>query len=309
MTMTSSLAPTDGAEAAFLAHRPRAFAVAYRMLGSVAEAEDIVQEAWLRWQGADHAHIASPEAFIVTTTSRLAIDHLRKASTRRETYVGPWLPEPLVTEGTQSPVTPEEQMELADDISMALLHLLERLSPDERAAFLLFEAFDYSHAEIAQLIGKSEAACRQMLSRARKRIQAEHPRFNTGAREHARLTELFQQAMMDGDPEAILDCMKEDAVFYSDGGGKVAAALNPIYGREKITRFWLGVMRKFEQRTTSRAALINGLPGVLLTDGETLHSAVSLRIEDGRIAALYVQRNPEKLADILRQTGLKPLSG
>ena len=302
-------APSSNAETAFLTHRPRAFAVAYRMLGSVAEAEDIVQEAWLRWQGADHAHIASPEAFIVTTTSRLAIDHLRKASTRRETYVGPWLPEPLVTEGTQSPITPEEQMELADDISMALLHLLERLSPDERAAFLLFEAFDYSHAEIAQLIGKSEAACRQMLSRARKRIQAEHPRFNTGAREHARLTELFQQAMMDGDPEAILACMKEDAVFYSDGGGKVAAALNPIYGREKITRFWLGVMRKFEQRTTSRAALINGLPGVLLTDGETLHSAVSLRIEDGRIAALYVQRNPEKLADILRQTGLKPLSG
>ena len=307
MTLVPS-SGTDKAETAFLAHRGRAFAVAYRMLGSVAEAEDVVQEAWLRWRGADHAHIASPEAFIVTTASRLAIDHLRKASTRRETYIGPWLPEPLATDGMESPVTPEERMELADDVSMALLHLLERLSPEERAAFLLHEAFDYSHAEIANLIGKSEAACRQMLSRARKRIQAERPRFDTDASEHARLTELFQQALMDADPEAILACMKEDAVFYSDGGGRVAAALNPVYGREKIMRFWLGILRKAEGRIVSRPAWINGLPGYLLTDGETLHSAVSLRIEGGGIAALYVQRNPDKLASILRHTGLRPVS-
>ncbi|MGX1198595.1 sigma-70 family RNA polymerase sigma factor [Parvibaculum sp. MBR-TMA-1.3b-4.2] len=300
-------APASDAETAFLTHRPRAFAVAYRMLGSIAEAEDVVQEAWLRWQGADRAHVASPEAFIVTTTSRLAIDHLRKASTRRETYVGPWLPEPMVTGDAESPATPQERLELADDISMALLHLLERLSPEERAAFLLHEAFDYSHAEIANLIGKSEAACRQMLSRARKRVQAERPRFNTEAREHARLTELFQQALMKEDPEAILACMKEDAIFYSDGGGKVAAALNPLYGADKITRFWLGIMRKAEGRITPRPAWLNGLPGYLLTEGDTLHSAVSLRIEDGRIAALYVQRNPDKLADILRWTKLRPL--
>jgi len=299
--------PID-AEALFLRHRPRAFAVAYRMLGSVAEAEDILQEAWLRWQGTDHAQIASPEAFLVTTTSRLAIDHLRKASTRRETYVGPWLPEPMVTDDGQSPATPEERLALADDISMALLHLLERLAPEERAAFLLHEAFDYSHAEIANLIGKSEAACRQMLSRARKRVQSERPRFNAAASEHARLTELFLNALSKGEPEAILACMKEDAVFYSDGGGKVVAALNPIKGADRIMRFWLGIMRKPDYRLFPQPVWLNGLPGCLLTDGETLHSAISLRIEDGRIAALYVQRNPDKLAGILRQTGLRPLS-
>lgn len=293
-------------ETVFLAHRPRAFAVAYRMLGSVAEAEDVVQEAWLRWQGADRSHVASPEAFIVTTASRLAIDHLRKASTRRETYVGPWLPEPMVTDDVQAPATPEERLELADDISVALLHLLERLSPEERAAFLLHEAFDYSHAEIASLIGKSEAACRQMLSRARKRVQAERPRFSTKACEHARLTELFQQALMKGDPEAILACMKEDAVFYSDGGGKVLAALNPLFGAEKIMRFWLGIMRKAGDRMIARPVTLNGLPGYLLTEGDMLHSAVSLGIEDGRIAAIYVQRNPDKLAGILSRMGLRP---
>lgn len=294
-------------ETVFLAHRPRAFAVAYRMLGSVAEAEDVVQEAWLRWQGTDRSHIASPEAFIVTTASRLAIDHLRKASTQRETYVGPWLPEPMVTDDAQAPATPEESLELADDISMALLHLLERLSPEERAVFLLHEAFDYSHSEIASLVGKSEAACRQMLSRARKRVKAEHPRFSTKAHEHARLAELFQQALAKGDPEKILACMKEDAIFYSDGGGRALAALNPLFGAEKIMRFWLGIMRKAEKPAVFRPVTLNGLPGCLLTQGDTLHSAVSLGIEDGRIAAIYVQRNPDKLAEIMHRTGLRPL--
>ena len=305
-TRPSSRMNASDAEDVFLSHRARAFAVAYRMLGSIAEAEDVVQEAWLRWQGADRSHIASPEAFIVTTASRLAIDHLRKASTRRETYVGPWLPEPMVTDDAPAPATPEERLELADDISVALLHLLERLAPEERAVFLLHEAFDYSHSEIAGLIGKSEAACRQMLSRARKRVKAEHPRFNTEAREHARLAELFRQALAKGDPEKILACMKDDAIFYSDGGGKVLAALNPLFGADKIMRFWLGIMRKAEEPIVFRPVALNGLPGYLLTEGDTLHSAVSLRIEDGRIAAIYVQRNPDKLAGIMRRMGLRP---
>lgn len=290
-----SLEPDD---ASFEDHRARAFKVAYRILGSVADAEDVVQEAWLRWQKTDRSSIQNLEAWLVTTVARLGIDQLRSARTRREIYVGPWLPEPIVELNGQAEPTPEDRLAFADDISIALLHMLERLAPDERAAFLLHDAFDYGYGELAALLGKSEAACRQTVSRARKRVRDSHPRFETDAGEHRRLASALGDAIAAADPQALIDCMSEDVVFYSDGGGKVLAALNPLYGARNVSRFLLGIAGKSRELMDPQPATINGEPGFVLMQDGKVETVVTLGIVNGRIATIYAMRNPDKLGAI-----------
>lgn len=296
--MSSAAEQDMQADAIFERHRARAFGVAYRILGSASDAEDVVQEAWFRWRGADTTTIRNPEAWLVTTVARLGIDQLRAARARRETYVGPWLPEPIISAARETEPTPEDHLSLADDISMALLHVLERLAPEERAAFLLHDAFDYDYGELAAMLGKSEAACRQTVSRARRRVQETHPRFDTNAREHLRLASAFSAALASADPQALIDCMSEDVIFYSDGGGKALAALNPLYGPDHVTRFLMGILKKRPENLAATPATVNGLPGFIMYEGDRVHSALSFGISGGRISALYMIRNPDKLTRI-----------
>lgn len=286
----------ETAETIFTRHRARVFAVAYRLLGTVSDAEDVVQETWLRWSGVDAHDIRSPEAWLVTTASRLGIDHLRRLRARRETYVGPWLPEPIIeAAGVEPAPTAEERLSLADDISIALLHMVERLAPEERTAFLLHEAFDYGYDDLSAILGKSEAACRQIVSRARRRVTEERPRFEASRADHARLAAAFATALATEDPNALLASLRDDAILYSDGGGKAAAALNPIYGADRITRFFLGILKKIGAPHGIEAITINGRPGFALTAFGRLHSVVSFDLDDGRISGIYVMRNPDKL--------------
>jgi RNA polymerase sigma-70 factor (ECF subfamily) len=295
----------ETSDAIFARHRPRVFAVAYRLVGTVSDAEDVVQETWLRWNGVDPAEIRSAEAWLVTAAGRLGIDHLRRLRARRESYVGPWLPEPIVEAAGASPEpTPEEKLSLADDVSIALLHMLERLAPDERAAFLLHEAFDYDYGELSALLGKSEAACRQIVSRARRRVADERPRFGAGAGEHERLAAAFSRALATENPAALIACLRENAVLYSDGGGKAAAALNPIYNADRITRFFLGIQKKNPGAFDIERVTVNGAPGFALLAQDCIHSIVSLDIEEGQISTVYIMRNPDKLAGAAAALGL-----
>jgi RNA polymerase sigma-70 factor (ECF subfamily) len=282
-------------DAIFERHRKRAFKAAYRILGSVADAEDVLQEAWLRWQNVDRTGIHNPEAWLVTAVARLAIDQLRRARARREIYVGPWLPEPVVEETGAAHSSPEDRLALADDISIALLHMLERLAPEERAAFLLHDAFDYDYGELAALLGKSEAACRQTVSRARKRVRDASPRFDTNASEHRRLASALESAIAAADPQALIDCMSDDVIFYSDGGGKVLAALNPLYGARNVSRFLLGIAAKLQGVLETRQALVNGEPGFLMTVNGQIENVIAFAIANGRIVRIYAIRNPDKL--------------
>lgn len=296
--MSGAAGEATEVDAIFERHRARAFGVAYRILGSASDAEDVVQDAWFRWRGSDTSVIRNPEAWLVTTVARLGIDQLRAARARRETYVGSWLPEPIVSAASETEPTPEERLSLADDISMALLHILERLAPEERAAFLLHDAFDYGYGELAALLGKSEAACRQTVSRARKRVRDAHPRFDTSAREHLRLANAFSAAIASADPQALIDCLSEDVVFYSDGGGKAIAALNPLFGADHVTRFFMGILKKRPENLGVIPAIVNGLPGFVVEDENGVHSTLSFGVTDGRISTLYMIRNPDKLARI-----------
>tara|TARA_R110000824_G_scaffold118960_1_gene271387 strand:+ start:36757 stop:37680 length:924 start_codon:yes stop_codon:yes gene_type:complete len=297
------------AEAIFAQHRARVFGVAYRLTGSVSDAEDVVQDTWLRWASINIDEIRSPEAWLTTAAGRLGLDHLRRLKARRETYIGQWLPEPIVEAANDTPVaTPEDQLSLADDISMALLHMLERLAPEERTAFLLHEAFDYGYDEISTLLGKSEAACRQIISRARRRVNDGQPRFHADTIEHTKLAAAFSTALRTENPTALLACLKPDAVLYSDGGGKAAAALNPIFSADHIVRFFTGIQKKFPVALDTMPLHINGEPGFgLLSDGH-LHSIVSMNIDNGEIAAIYIMRNPDKLTRAAETLGV-PLMG
>lgn len=296
---------SDTAEAVFARHRARIFAVAYRLTGTVSDAEDVVQETWLRWSGIDISDIRSPEAWLTTAAGRLGLDHLRRSKARRETYIGPWLPEPIIEAASEfHQPTPEENLSLADDISMALLHMLERLAPEERAAFLLHEAFDYGYGELATLLGKSEAACRQIVSRARRRVADERPRFNADLRDHERLAAAFSDALAREDPEALLSCFRDDAILYSDGGGKAAAARNPIYTGDHVARFFLGIRKKFALPLDSLLVTLNGGPGFVLLQEGMIHSIMSVDVKDGRIATVYLIRNPDKLARASKLLGI-----
>jgi RNA polymerase sigma-70 factor (ECF subfamily) len=273
---------------AFEQLRPLAFSIAYRMLGSVAEAEDIVQEAFLRLHGAEE--VAAPKAFLGTVVTRLAIDHLRSARVRRETYPGPWLPEPLVGDA------PAE----LEDVSMALLVTLESLTPVERAVFLLHDVFDYGYDEIAEIVGKSRENCRQLALRARRHVEARRPRFEASRAEQEQLAARFLGAARDGDLDALVELLAEDAVIYGDGGGKAPARGTPLHGGAKIARFMLGLGR-FAQRTGQRLepAVVNGAPGAIARgpDGSIV-GVLALDIVDGRIAGIFSVVNPEKLAHL-----------
>ncbi|MDO8288045.1 MAG: RNA polymerase sigma-70 factor [Parvibaculum sp.] len=292
----------------FARHRARVFGIAYRLTGTVSDAEDVVQETWLRWAGIDASEIRSPEAWLTTVAGRVGLDHLRRVKARRETYIGPWLPEPLVeVTGDMAQPTPEEQLSLADDVSVALLHMLERLKPEERTAFLLHEAFDYDYGELASLLGKTEAACRQIVSRAKRRVNEDRPRFRADAAEHEKLAEAFAAALASAKPDALLACLTPDAVLYSDGGGKAAAALNPIYSAEHIVRFFFGIAKKFNVPLTPHPIRLSGQPGFALIYEGRLHSLMSADVSEGRVTSIYLMRNPDKLARAAEVLGVELL--
>ncbi|WP_432382582.1 RNA polymerase sigma-70 factor [Duganella sp. P38] len=279
----------------FAALRPRLFATAYRMLGTRADAEDVVQDAWLRWHASARAGLQSPEAWLVTITTRLAIDRLRARLAEREAYVGWWLPEPIVEPDEQ---TPESSAELASEVSMALLWVLERLSPEERAAFLMRQVFEHDYADIAALLGKSEAACRQMVHRAQQRVQQHRPRFEVPREQHRALLGRFMAAAQLGDRAAMKAMLADDVQLVADGGGKVQAYLRVLHGAGRVAGSFWSLENKFPQRVLYRPARVNGEPGLLrYVDGQ-LESAQAFRIEQGRIAAVFVVRNPDKLTGV-----------
>ncbi|MGM3274995.1 RNA polymerase sigma-70 factor [Ralstonia sp. 24A2] len=287
---------TDSEDTAFTAARPRLFAIAYRMLGTRADAEDVLQDAWMRWHQADQSALQSAEAWLVTVVTRLSIDRLRAAKAEREAYVGWWLPEPLVEVESNAP-TPESAVELAGDLSMALLWVLERLSPEERAAFLMRQVFDQDYAEIAALLGKSEAACRQMVHRASDRVQQDRPRFDVSADTHRDLLERFAEASRSGQRDAIRALLADDAHLVGDGGGKVPSFTRIIQDAEQITKIYCELVRAMGN-VRYQHARVNGAPGLLRYVDGKLESAQSFVIENGRIVAIYVVRNPDKLAHI-----------
>jgi len=278
-------------------HRRLLFAVAYQMLGSVADAEDVVQDAWLRWSAADRGDVADERAYLVTITSRLALDRLRAARTRRETYVGPWLPEPLLT-GTEP--GPEDAVELGEQVSLALLVVLETLSPVERAVFVLREVFGLPVADVAAVLDRSEAAVRQLAHRAREHVQARRPRFDTDRSKQREVTERFLAAAVGGDVPALLAAMSPGVVLTSDGGGKVTAARRPIEGADKVARFLAAVGPLGADLPGLRIELaeVNGAPAVVAWTDQGPFMALQLVLVDGLVEQVLYIANPDKLAGI-----------
>lgn len=278
--------------------RPLLFSIAYRMLGSASEAEDIVQEAFLRFhQAQKEEEIDNVKAFLSTITTRLAIDQLRSARVRRESYVGPWLPEPLLTESVPDA---SQHAETADSLSMAFLVMLESLSPVERAVFLLREVFDYPYDEIADVIGKSEDNTRQLAVRARRHVEERKPRFEADKQAREELAGRFFAAAQEGDTEGLLKLLADDVVVYGDGGGKGPALQKPLYGAEKVARFMLGLMRQVPRlEITLEPAEVNGEAGFISRDKEgRVVSVLSVQIADGKIISLRSVVNPDKLAHL-----------
>lgn len=284
----------DSPDDPFTEHRRLLFATAYRMLGSVADAEDVLQDAWLAWSGADRSQVVNPRAYLVRTVTNLSINRLTSARAVRESYVGPWLPEPWLT-------TPDiaEEAELADSVSMAMLVVLETLTPVERAVFLLREVFGYSHAEIARTLDRPEPTVRQIAHRARSHVQARRPRFDTDTAERRHVTERFLAACAGGDLNAVMALLAPDVTAWSDGGGKVTAARRPLHGLDAVARWMLGVLAKPELRGMAmESADINGEQSVLFTLGGHPVGALCFDLLDGRIRHLRFQVNPDKLAGL-----------
>jgi RNA polymerase sigma-70 factor, ECF subfamily len=277
----------------FEAHRRALMGLAYRMLGSRAEAEDVVQDAYLRWHGIDHATIDEPRRYLGTVVTRLCLDRMKSAQARREIYVGQWLPDPVVDESFDDGTADD----LAHDISMALMLVLERLSPLERASFLLHDVFGVDFAEVGHTIGRGEAACRQLAARARGHIEAGRPRFAASRQEGERLATAFYKAAAAGDMQTLRRILAEDVVLYADGGGKRVAALNPIFGADKVVRFLAGAVSKGGALATTqvRSAIVNGLAGLVLREQDGSIDTMAFEHRDGRIVAVYVTRNPDKL--------------
>ena len=287
----------DAAVAEFEAHRPRLIGLGYRMLGTVAEAEDLVQETYVRWHRAAHDDVREPGAWLRTTMARLCIDALRARKARREDYVGPWLPEPWRTADPGESDDAARQLELADDLSVAFLLLLERLGPDERAAFLLHDIFEADYPDIATSLGKSEAAVRQLVSRARTRVAEERPRFRPTQRDQRELARRFQQAVAARDEHALIALFRPDATLVTDGGGKALAALRPIYGADKIARFFMGVTKdRNPDDMAFEECWLNNAPAIVVRDRSgDIFTTLSFEGEDGRITTIYSVRNPDKL--------------
>jgi len=280
-----------GTTATFEGLRGRLFGLAYRMLGSRAEAEDVVQDAYIRWHQTDRGAVENPEAWLVTTTSRLSIDRLRRLKTEREAYFGPWLPEPIV-----AATAPDRHLDLAEDLSIAFLTLLERLSPDERAAFLLHDVFEVGYPEIASVLDRSETACRQVVHRARERVRGDRKRFDATEAAKSSLLRKFLQAMEARDSDALLSLFAPDATWTADGGGKTGAAPHPIVGAERIARLVIGLREKFwAVDRTIEVATVNGETGLCIRDGDRLTATLSIASDGERILAVYAVVNPDKL--------------
>jgi RNA polymerase sigma-70 factor (ECF subfamily) len=285
--------------ASFEPYRRRLLGLAYRMLGSMADAEDAVQETYLRWHAADRGKVLDPRAFLMTTTARICLDMLTSARARREEYAGPWLPEPVVD---TTALAPDSRTELAEDLSIALLLTLDRLSPLERAAFLLHDVFDFSFGEVARALDRTEAACRQLAARARSHVRAVRPRGPTAPEieaKHTQLISAFLEAARSGDLHGLTQLLASDVRVVTDGGGKAAAALNVLDGADRAARFLVGATRKgWREDFTLRFATINGLPGVIVDAPEGPVQTAAFEIEDEVIRAVYVVRNPDKLRHV-----------
>ena len=289
---------SDTATKVFEAQRTALVSLAYRMLGERAEAEDVVQETWLRWAGTDHATVRDAPAWLRRTATRIAIDVLRSARKRREVYVGPWLPEPLVETDAGGP---EEAYALAQECELALLWAMERLTETERAAFILREVFDVDYGGIAETLGKTEAACRQLVSRAGKRVRENAPRFEAPADETADLLARFAQASAARDADAIMALMAPDVVAISDGGGKASAALRPLVGPAEVTKVAMRVAERRGDTVVVRPARANGMPAIAILDGGGDDMVAVIAPDDqGRIRWIYTMRNPDKLASAPR---------
>ncbi len=274
----------------FESYRPLMFSIAYRMLGSAMEAEDIVQEAYLRAQSAHE--IEMPKAFLTTIVTRLCLDHLKSAHAQRETYIGPWLPEPLIT--SQTPYDSEYE-----SISMAFMVLLESLTPVERAVFLLREVFDYDYGDIARIVGKEEAACRQRFHRAKAHIAEHRPRFEASREEHREMLRRFMEACVQGELDGLTDLLAEEVSLTADGGGKASTATRPLYGRVGVARFWLGLMQHLVGHIEVETLEINGRPAALVHAPESFgDSLIAFEMDAGKITAFYVMRNPDKMRNL-----------
>jgi RNA polymerase sigma-70 factor (ECF subfamily) len=282
--------------------RPLLFSIAYRMTGTRADAEDAVQEAFLRWQASDRDAIDSPRAFLTTVISRICLDLLKSAHRKREVYVGSWLPEPIVGPAP-------EPVELAESLSMAFLHVLESLSPSERVAFLMHDVFDASYSEVADALDTSGANARQLASRAREHLRARRPKARIQRAQHEKLLWAFLQACTNGDEATLLGMLKQDAVLYSDGGGKVRAAINPILGADRIVRFILGLREKGIGELRAAPAEVNGEPGAAITRNGQPYMIHAIEVVDDRIQTIFYVVNPEKLpADFPVTTWPRPSS-
>ncbi|MEH0938333.1 RNA polymerase sigma-70 factor [Micromonospora psammae] len=289
----------DPATEAFLAHRNLLFTVAYEMLGSAADAEDVLQETWLRWAGVDLGTVRDQRAYLVRVTTRQALTRLRTLSRRKESYVGPWLPEPLLTAPDVA-----EDVALADSVSMAMLLVLETLAPTERAVFVLREVFDLGYDEIAEAVDKHPAAVRQIAHRARAHVAARRPRQVVSAAETRYALDAFQRAVETGDLQGLLDILAPDVVLLGDGGGVKQAVPRPILGADKVARLLAGGWGKVAGSTSWRPAQVNGHPALILhLDGE-MDTVLALRVDDGLITGIYGVRNPEKLSHMARETVL-----
>ena len=287
------MSTTEWNEASFEPHRPRLFSIAYRMLGSASEAEDVVQDAWLRARQDEHAEVRSPRAYLATIVTRLCIDHLRSAERTRMVYPGPWLPEPLAEPNQESAL-------LASSLSTAFLVLLEKLTPTERAVFLLREVFELDFDDIAKAVDKSPANTRQILTRARARLQEPRRRFTVPRRESEQIVRRFRHAVGTGDVDELMAMLHADATLVSDGGGKAAAATRPVLGADRIAKFILGYADKAHwSESDFELVTINGTPGLLMRHALAGDGTFSFDIEDGRIRAIYVVRNPDKLRGFL----------
>ncbi len=281
--------PPDDATAIFEAHRPRLVRLAYRMLGSVSEAEDIVQDGWLRWRRIDHDDVREPGAFLTRTVTRLCLDAMKSARARRETYVGSWLPEPIVE--------PDSDDLRLDELTLTLMLALERLSPLERAAFLLHDVFEVGLDEVATTLKRDAAAVRQLAVRARRHVREAKPRYPVGREEGDRIAMAFFKASSDGDVAGLRAMLADAVVLQSDGGGKVSAWRNPIVGLDRVLRLFEGLHRKLtaDPAVLIRPAWIDGLPGYVSRERDNVLQTTALDIEDGRIIGIYITRNPDKL--------------
>ena len=289
---------TPLARASFSSLRPRLIGIAYRMLGTMSEAEEVVQDAWVKFQASLGGGIENTEAWLVSVTTRTAIDRLRAAKVERAHYAGLWLPEPLLAD---APTTPEQSLERADQISLALLLLLERLTPEARAAFLLREVFDADYGEVAQMLGKSEANCRQLVKRARQQLQEGRIRQQVSQQEHRQLLMQFARAATSGDFSALRATLADEATFIGDGGGKVASIGHPLLGGQRVAQLFYATWLRFGAGVELRAVQVNDRMGLVRFINGTLESVQSFDMAGGVISAIHAQRNPEKLARFAAQ--------